>query len=195
MLPCIPVQEVADDPVLSSAEPQHDDHAACLVLAEEAAAFAADDDGRTLFPVLLHVDAGTIACVAFDINRAAAHGVAHGIADIAVHNDLARIHGVAHGVLCVAVDGDLGAVEVGAQRIAGHAVYGNLLVRHPCGDKSLSAAAGKLLHRTALAQRFVQRFVIQLRNIYHIIPHFQTFFYGFRKKMPQMWQIPLTARN
>ena len=84
-----------------------------------------------------------VACVALDIDRAAAHSVARGVADVAVDDYLARVHRVAHGVLRVGVNGDSSSVEVSAERIARHTLDVKRSVRHTRSDKALTADSVK----------------------------------------------------
>ena len=83
--------EVADDRLAVIVQSQHDDHAAGLILTQKAAGPAADHHRRHLVAVRFHVDAGAVARVAFDKDRAAAHGIASRVADIPVHRDLALV--------------------------------------------------------------------------------------------------------
>src|SRR5699024_2045412 len=97
------------------AETQQHNGAARLVLPQKAAAPAADDNGRHLLLVLLHVDTAAVARVPLDVDGAAPHGVACGVPAGAVDDDFPAVHGVAGGVLGVAEHLHRGAVPVGAQ--------------------------------------------------------------------------------
>ena len=84
------------------------------------------------------MDAGAVAAVALDIDLAAAHRIAAGIAHVAVHNDLTGVHGVANGLLRVAEDLDGGAVQILAETVACRAVHGDLAVGGAAADVALA---------------------------------------------------------
>ena len=118
--------KIAHDGAGAIGKPQNDDNAAGLIFSQKAAGLAADDHDRLLVTVGLHVDPRTVSGVPLHIQLAAPHGIARGVADAAADDDAARVHGVAHGVLCVAAHLDAGAVEIGTQRVAGRARYGEV---------------------------------------------------------------------
>lgn len=105
---------------------------------QKAAAPAADDYGRHLLLVLLHVDAAAVARVLFNVDGAAPHGVACGVPAGAVDDDFPAVHGVAGGVLGVAEHLHRGAVQVGAQGVARHLVHGIKALSGPGGDVPLA---------------------------------------------------------
>ncbi len=67
--------EIADDPLLRSMQIQHYDNAAGLIFAEETACSPADHHGRNFIFIRFHMNAGTVARIAFYIDPAAAHSV------------------------------------------------------------------------------------------------------------------------
>ena len=104
--------KIADNRAICGIEPEHDDQPACLIFPQKAARTPADDDGRLLFAVFFHMDAGAIPGITANVDRAAAHGIAHGIADASAHDDFAVIHGVPDGILCVSDNIDAPAAEI-----------------------------------------------------------------------------------
>ena len=147
--------------VLTDAE--NEDEAAGLVLAEERACLAADDDDGEVLLIGLHVDAAAVAAVALDEDAAAAHAVAAGVADVAVDDDIALVHRVADRLLRVAEHLERRAVEVLAEAVARGAVYRDIFARGAAADVAL---ADHVLDRDAvvlfscLADLFVYLLVI-----------------------------------
>ena len=132
--------------VLTDAE--NEDEAAGLVLAEERACLAADDDDGEVLLIGLHVDAAAVAA---------------GVADVAVDDDVALVHRVADRLLCVAEHLERRAVEVLAETVARGAVYRDIFAR---GAAANVALADHVLDRDAvvlfscLADLFVYLLVI-----------------------------------
>ncbi len=85
---------------------QHHQGAPGHILAQEVLRGAADDDGRLLVLVGLHVDPHPVPDVVADPDLAAAHRVPRHVAGAPVNDDLALVHRVAAAVLRVAVHDD-----------------------------------------------------------------------------------------
>ncbi len=119
---------------------QHDDGPPRLVLAEEAARFAADHNQRLVLAVGLHVDADAVARVAPDEDFAAAHRVPRGVSAGAFHHNGAGVHGVAGLVLRVALHADGSAVQVAAEVVARHAANQQVLAADARADVPLTHA-------------------------------------------------------
>ena len=120
------------------ADAEHEDKAARLILTEEGAGLAADDDDGEVLLIGLHVDAAAVAAVALDEDAAAAHAVAAGVADVAVDDDVALVHRVAGGFLRVAEHLERRAVEVLAEAVARRAVDRDGLARGAAADVALA---------------------------------------------------------
>ena len=151
---------------------KHNDDPPGLVLSEKGPGSAADDDDRKVLPVFLHVDPRPVPGVAFDIDPAAAHGVARRIPDVSVHDDRSAVHRVADRVLGRAVHLDLRAVQVRAQGVARNAVNPDLPAAHARADKAVAQAAVDLNVAPGFAQKRVQRGEIhtfRVNRSHHII--------------------------
>ena len=133
-------RKVSDCGLAVLLETEDDYESACLVFAEEASRPFTDDDYGLFFLVLLHVNAGSVACAAFDVDCSAAHCIACRVSDVSVNNNLSVVHRVAHRVLRVAVDRYCSAAEIGAERVSRSAAYCDILILHARSDEALSEA-------------------------------------------------------
>ncbi len=138
--------EIADRLAIFTADAEHNDDAARLIFAEEAACSAADDEHGYFLFILLHVDACAVTGIALHVDGTAAHGVACRIARAAVNGDLARIHRVAGRVLCAAIYNNICAVQIRAERVARHFVQYNCTLTLPCADVALAECICFLFH-------------------------------------------------
>mgnify|MGYP006922308029 CR=1 FL=1 len=126
------------------------------------------------------MDAGAIPGITANVDRAAAHGIAHGIADASAHDDFAVIHGVPDGILCVSDNIDAPAAEICAECIARNALNRDVFSLHSGCDKSLSEASCDAAFTARLPYFFIQCGKMQAVcfNNHFIIPHFPADFYG-----------------
>ena len=124
---------------------EQDDHATCHVFAQKASRIAADDDGRRLLAVFLHVDAHAPTAAVAHQNATAAHAVARRIAHAAMDDNVAIVHGVGNLILRVAENLYLAAVHVASHIVAGHAVNLEALSgRHTAAQIALGESIAEL---------------------------------------------------
>ena len=129
------------------------------------------------------MDAGAVACITFDIDAAATHGVSGSIAYITVDDDLAVIHSIANSVLCIGKNGDRRTAEIGSQGITRYTLDGNMFVGHPDSNKSLPTAVGYSTIFLRVSNSVVEFPVI---HIFHVDQHL----YITSKRLP----IPLRGK-
>ena len=153
--------EKSHDFLILCLKTENNDHAACLVFAEEASGNPSDHHKGLFFFVRLHMYACAVAGITFDEDFSTSHGISRGVADVAVNDYLALVHGIAYGVLGVCIDRNFGAVQVCAQSVAGNTFNCNVLIRHSRSDKALTAAAYNVAVAFGLPEAFIQCLVVK----------------------------------
>ena len=161
--------KIADDRLIILRKTENDNPAACLILAEKATCFAADDHNGNLVLVCLHMDSCAITGVAFYVDSTAAHGIPCGISDIAFNDDVTVIHCISDCILCIAFHANCRTVEVSTKRISGRTRDCDGFIRHSRGDKSLTEAVQNFKFTFGTAEIFVEGGIVKpfCINTYH----------------------------
>ena len=134
---------------------ENNNNTACLIFAKKTAGSSANHHNGSLFLVGFHMDACSVACIAFDKNLAAAHSITRCIADIAMNNNFTLVHCITHGILRVCIYDNGRSIEISTESIAGHTVNGDVLICHTGGNEALTAAFFKRNISGILSQSFV----------------------------------------
>src|SRR5512137_7222 len=124
----------------ASPKTENDDKPSSHILAEICLCGSPDNEDRTFFLVLLHVDAPAVADIVADIHPASPHAMGHGISGTAMDDDFSLIHGITGSVICISLDNDCRATHEHCKVATRYPIYrdGHIIATQPVTDKALA---------------------------------------------------------